>query len=98
MTTAERYPYMEGNAEISEKLDALSEKSSDLCHDAFLLMGHCMADFAWWSEKEQKDASFLEDAERRILIVQDYAKKVLANIHEIRRELCKEKQCAVDVT
>ena len=79
-------------------LDALSEKSSALCHDAFLLMGHCMADFAWWSEKGQKDASFLEDAEQRILIAQDYAKKVLANIHEIRSELCKEEQCAAAAT
>ena len=92
MTAVERYPYMKENGKI-KKLDELSEKSSDLCHDAFLLMGQSMADFAWWSEKEQKDASFLEDAERRILIVQDYAKKVLANIHEIRSELCKEEQC-----
>ena len=92
MTAAERYPYMKENGKI-KKLDELSEKSSDLCHDAFLLMGQSMADFAWWSEKEQKDASFLEDAERRILIVQEYAKKVLANIHEIRGELCKEEQC-----
>ncbi len=94
------YPYMKENGK-NEKLDALSEKSSDLCHDAFLLMGHCMADFAWWSEKGQKDASFLEDAEQRILIAQDYEKKVLANIREMRAiqmALCEEEQCAAAAT
>ena len=95
MTTAERYPYMEENA---ERIEELCREGVALCSDASDLLLSCGGIFAYWDVLAEtggeKRPQQLAVAVADLLAVQDKVQKALSKACEAWRLFQEKAECA----